>query len=382
MGVFSYVASGMAEGAGRAAAGYGRDMARQADLRDAEEERRRREQATYERQIDVTGLREELRAQRTGAGGGGKKSPADDLRALADAIGLTPRGVFDAAGTSQGLSAEESRDAAGMIRGEEPQKTTMSIPAEDRGPGDAEAITAPKYMPGQAADMMRKSWDGLARVMGIANTTSAKDAAEGTSIEHTTQDADAFAKGDATRGGGAMVRQGKGVFSSSGTNELTGQAARGSVAESQIKENEADAVAKRAKAAGGGGPAGSKAARVVSRNTDDQGYIVLNFADGTTRRAEIDGQPVKSGEWGKRVDREVQNLRKTMAGMSMKEEDLRVQAETNLSSRGGEKPVKGDGGKTDAKGGGDDEFVVGKTYRDGSGNRAKYLGKGRWEKVG
>ena len=85
--------------------------------------------------------------------------------------------------------------------------------------------------------------------------------------------------------------------------------------------------------AGGGGGRGGSGNSVQSRSIDQDGYVVLNFKDGTSKRANIDGKPVRSQDWSKRVDSMVKTLADSTAGMSKSVPQLRQEAEQMLMGK-------------------------------------------------
>lgn len=100
-------------------------------------------------------------------------------------------------------------------------------------------------------------------------------------------------------------------------------------------EVQQDGAAERAatRVASGGGRSGGGANSVQSRSVDQDGYVVLNFKDGTSKRATVDGKPVRSQDWSKRVDAMVKNLQNSTAGMNKSVQQLRQEAETMLMGK-------------------------------------------------
>jgi hypothetical protein len=90
------------------------------------------------------------------------------------------------------------------------------------------------------------------------------------------------------------------------------------------------AAEKRGKAGGGSGGGGGKGSNVQSVQTDADGYKVLVFRDGSTKRLQIDGKPVRGESWSKRVDSLAKDIGKGLNGMGKSEEELRAKAETML----------------------------------------------------
>jgi len=69
--------------------------------------------------------------------------------------------------------------------------------------------------------------------------------------------------------------------------------------------------------------------------TDADGFATAIFKDGTSRRMQIDGKPIKANDYSKRVDSLVNQLRKSSSGFGKSEAELRTAAEQSLSSGGG-----------------------------------------------
>ena len=85
----------------------------------------------------------------------------------------------------------------------------------------------------------------------------------------------------------------------------------------------------------GGGLAGAGGGSngVQSRTENQDGYVVLNFRDGTSRMATVDGKPVRSQAWSKRVDRVAADLAKSTDGIGKPMAELRQAAETMLAGK-------------------------------------------------
>ena len=97
----------------------------------------------------------------------------------------------------------------------------------------------------------------------------------------------------------------------------------------------------RVRAAGGGSGGGDGGKKVQKTITGDDGYVVNVFKDGTSGRLLIDGKPVKAGEYGKRVDSIVNQLRKSSSGFGKSETELRRMAEDSLATGDAPKPSAG-----------------------------------------
>jgi hypothetical protein len=79
----------------------------------------------------------------------------------------------------------------------------------------------------------------------------------------------------------------------------------------------------------GGGVDGAK--KVQKTITDADGYVVNVFKDGSMQRATVNGQPVRSGEYAKRVDGLVRAARQDPHNMNKSDADLRAAAMQALS---------------------------------------------------
>jgi hypothetical protein len=79
----------------------------------------------------------------------------------------------------------------------------------------------------------------------------------------------------------------------------------------------------------GAGPDGAK--KVQKTITDSDGYVVNVFKDGSMARATVDGAPVRSQDYAKRVDGLVRAARQDPRNMSKSDSDLRAAATQALS---------------------------------------------------
>lgn len=85
-----------------------------------------------------------------------------------------------------------------------------------------------------------------------------------------------------------------------------------------------------------GGSKGSGSTGLLKTDTDSNGNTRLYFRDGRTELAkDADGNPIKSGAWGQRVDALAKTLRDAPGNFSKTPAELRRQAEETLSSGGG-----------------------------------------------
>lgn len=119
---------------------------------------------------------------------------------------------------------------------------------------------------------------------------------------------------------------------------LTAVDRREAGATSRADQREAGATARataRASSSGGGGRGG--ASGLQSTKVDSDGYVVGVFRDGSTKMLTgQDGKPIRSGEWGKRVDALAKTLRDAPGNFSKSPAELRKLAEEALA--GGRQP--------------------------------------------
>jgi hypothetical protein len=97
----------------------------------------------------------------------------------------------------------------------------------------------------------------------------------------------------------------------------------------RTKVQQAGADRRDATPSGGGGRGGNGNA-VQSRTVDQDGYVILNFRDGSSKRAMVDGKPVRASEWSKRVDAMTKTMASSIEGSSKPVQQLRQQAEQML----------------------------------------------------
>ena len=92
-------------------------------------------------------------------------------------------------------------------------------------------------------------------------------------------------------------------------------------------------------AGGGSAGGGGGTPKVRKTDTDANGNVRLYFSDGTNKLALDDaGNPVKSGDWGKRIDKVAKDLGATSAGIGKSASELRKMAEEALASGSGASP--------------------------------------------
>lgn len=241
-GALSYIGAGMAEGFGRGMAGYGVNLMQQADakaLRDQQLQDRLR--LEDERQKD----RLELAAARgAGGAGGAAKDPISRLQELGE---MMLSGKATGALMAGGMDPTSARDASAIASGSTPMQD-VGLDSPDRRPDRIDDLAAsgqtsakaPKYTPGSAAQLMVSASQALRRAMGIVNPEAADNVATAEQTEWRTGALKRYEQGDVASGRAALAAAGKTTFGNSG-DELTGAVPKGSVAESVVRENNAQA---------------------------------------------------------------------------------------------------------------------------------------------
>ena len=67
-----------------------------------------------------------------------------------------------------------------------------------------------------------------------------------------------------------------------------------------------------------------------STKVDDDGYMLGVYRDGSVKRLEIDGKPIRSNDFSHRVDRTAQSIADSMAGRGKTQEQIRAMAIQSL----------------------------------------------------
>lgn len=226
------MAAGLAGGIGRGAASYGLDLMKQADQKELLDER----------QAD----RLELQRERMAATAGAKvsQSPAQKLYEFGQMLlNGGGRGALMAGGMAPGAA----QDATDFMQGRTPMQS-VDMPVDrftnpdrqDAAAGQDRTAQAPKYTDGQAAQLMERSRIALRRAMGLVDPGASDDIAKAEGTEQTNDLVRRYVAGDTAAGRGALASLGKTTFGPSG-DELTGAVPKGSVAESTVRKNMADA---------------------------------------------------------------------------------------------------------------------------------------------
>lgn len=288
MGILSSMAMGGIGGAGRGVADYGLDLMRQADLAD--------------RTAMAMGRDEFKAGLKAGQQAGAKPSPAQQLNELADAL-LGTRGsdMLQLGGMAPG----EAQDAASIRRGVMPM-VAASLDSPDRRPDRIDDLAAsgqtsaqvPKYTEGQSAQLMERSRIALRRAIGLTNPGSLDDIAKAEGTEQTTGFLARYAQGDTQAGRAALAATGKTTYGASG-DEMTGAVPPGSLAESQVRENNAQANAANAQAGASTAHAGLFKAQVKKIDAEISGELqkgatqermatMLNSLNALAKDSELD----------------------------------------------------------------------------------------------
>lgn len=80
------------------------------------------------------------------------------------------------------------------------------------------------------------------------------------------------------------------------------------------------------KAGGGGGGSGGGNEKIHKTEKDSEGYLLGVFKDGSTRRLLVNGKPVKSQDFEKRVDKIAHDMGATLDGIGKNQTQLRTEA--------------------------------------------------------
>lgn len=297
-----------------------------------------RQEAITGRNDDTLAIRQqlaELRATQAAGGGGGKRS---DLEVLA---GLTPEQVANLR-MRGGMAQGEASDLAMMEAGKTPMQEMAVSPDRFTNPDRQDesasgTLRTEKYAPGQGAALAARGYQALRRAVGLASPSAEDNQAKADQTRYVTDAAQRFEKGDKAAAGGALVAQGKAEFGESGTSHLTGKPAQGSVAQSQVNEN--NAQAKKYAADAGQGGAGGGGNRVHG-----------TFVDQVGNRWQVmkDGPPVLLGKdraYSSMVNAERAALLKLPANIGKSPDEIERMAVERVMARAnsGQNPAGGDG---------------------------------------
>ena len=317
-GILSAIASGFGQGA----QAYGTAMQREAE----QKERERQQFALLNARQDDTQENMRLKAELAAAKAGGGKAIADP-RALATAP------EYDEFRAAAGGGTVAQEQAARAIR-----QGGAAVSDTEMGPAPAGRDGKEGYRPGQAQALLSKARSNLFAAVGLADPGHADDLQKSLTEEQNRKNVDAYKGGDNRAGSAALLGQGKDPYASNGTNSVTGSAGTGTLAEAQRAEafgkaNQANADAKQTREGSG------TANNVAKTFAGEDGYMVVQYRSGKTERMMIDGKPVRSMEWSKRLDKVDADLAKTMDGKFLTPEERRKQATQLAISGGGGDPA-------------------------------------------
>lgn len=77
---------------------------------------------------------------------------------------------------------------------------------------------------------------------------------------------------------------------------------------------------------GGGGGAGGTGGKIHKTEKDGEGYLIGVFKDGSTRRLLVDGKPIKSMDFEKRIDKIAHDMSQGLGGLGKSTSELRDEA--------------------------------------------------------
>lgn len=311
-------------GMGGGLAQLGSDMQRRDELaqqllareKEREDERKfRAEQAERERL-----LKEELLAQRLGAGGGssgsrGARGALDPAALAAEADGYVASRLAE----SEGMSLPEAQAALGVYKsGQNPYRKTVDD--ESGGHDEPDVARFKSLMSKVGSYYARSKADLNGKAQDLANSEQTRwETASGQAAQNPAMPADrvtALARGTA-------IASGKAPFDSNGDNVITGQT--GALTQAQVRAEDALAGKRRADANGTGGEGVAKVARTY---TNSAGQMVAIMRDGTER---VLGT---SKDYASMIEAAKKTLAKTMDGATMKPDELEQRAVEIVAQRG------------------------------------------------
>lgn len=178
--------------------------------------------------------------------------------------------------------------------------------------------------PSKMADYEFQSRLQTAKNAGQINVDAAKAAAEGNQARQT----------EGVKGANALkvegLRSSTALQVGQGNNAATiGAAGIRGDAEKASAGITADGRIQAAGLRAAGGPGGMN--KVQKTLVDSDGYVVNVFKDGTMARATVGGAPVRSSDYGKRLDAMKKTLRGTLDGSNMTEAQLTQAAQDSLA---------------------------------------------------
>lgn len=292
MGALGYTLAGMGQGLGEGIASVGARMGQEA----SREELLRMQMDRDRQNIDQRGeqarslaeLKAELAADRAAAKAGKAGSApldpqSDQARALMVA---SSRGA---------LSDAQVRDAQAIWRGETPT-TQRELPGPPTEDGKTAGVgVAPKYSGGASKDLLDKATTAFNSALMINNMGDADKYAKGTTEMQKGEYAREYVKtGNAQSARGALLIDGKDL-NNKGSDVITGAVTPGSVAQSEVGENRAQAASAYASA----GKYREEAASVKGKrdgNTPESIKEDLQILDGERKKVTADMADLRARE--------------------------------------------------------------------------------------
>jgi hypothetical protein len=335
-------------------AGLGQGIAQVSRQNQLEREQREREDAQLQREqlrqnamdarnTETLEMRRELAAMRANGGAGSGRGGAGSMGVL-DAM-ANPELLTAASGGQ--LSREEAAAFVDLQRNGNPRAEVAGPPTED-----GEAAMATKYEPGTARSIAERGLAALRSAMKLGNPAQADDLAKSEQTDYVTDAARRAEKGDAGAVRGALAAQGRAEFGEKGSSHITGKPADGSIASSEIRENESQVTAngalaakRRAEAASesAGGGKGGGSAKVKSSFVNAEGNRIQLLTDGT----QVDLG--KDRSYQSMLAREVSDIKKSMDGMGKASDEIERMAAERITARAKAGQPKAEAAPAEAK---------------------------------
>src|SRR5574340_292992 len=224
MGIFGYALSGAGAGFGTGLMQAGAELGRNAAYDEQMARMAAHDQNTLQRQL----LLEQMREKARGGGGSSRLSPADELQAFADKLGVPVDRLAAAFGGMQGQQAD---DARAIVAGNVPTVQIPLNPSDEATPdrqddlaaaqasGAPTSISRPKYTEGQAAQMAQDWAMALRRAMGLVKPEAADNIAKAENQETQTGYLKRYVDSggeDTTAAQGVLLNKGKDLYGVAG----------------------------------------------------------------------------------------------------------------------------------------------------------------------
>lgn len=318
-------------------AGLGQGIAQVSRQNQLEREQREREDAQLQREqlrqnamdarnTETLEMRRELAAMRAGGGNGAGRGGAGSMGVL-DAMANPD--LLTAASGGQ-LSREEAATFVDLQKNGNPRTEVAGPPTEE-----GEAATATKYEPGTAKSIAERGLAALRNAMKLGNPAQADDLAKSEQTDYVTDAARRAEKGDTGAVRGALAAQGKAEYGEKGSSHITGKPADGSVASSEIRENDSQVTANGALAAKRKAEAASEGA---SGGKGGGTKVKSSFVNAEGDRVQLltDGSQVNLGKdrsYQSMLAREVSDIKKSMDGMGKASDEIERMAADRITAR-------------------------------------------------